>query len=82
MTCSPLFLGGLALGLGVSVVLSLGGLVGQVAIGLGFLVSAGLLARAWLPVSLTTPSEVANHPSTSTSTEIPDLIKGLSSGRG
>lgn len=78
MSCSPLFIAGLVLALGVSLILSFAGAVGQTAIALGFVVSAGLLARHWFgPAAPPVPPS-----STSPSRDIPDLIQGLSRGRG
>jgi hypothetical protein len=78
MSCSPLFIAGLVLALGVSLILSFAGAVGQTAIALGFVVSAGLLARHWFG-----PAAPPVLPSsTSPSRDIPDLIQGLSRGRG
>lgn len=77
MSCSPLFIAGLVLALGVALVLSFAGVFGQIAIACGFVISVGLLARHWFigPPLVPPTNQARPH-------DIPDLLQGLSRGRG
>ena len=79
MSCSPIFLGGMVVALGIALVLSFAGALGQAAIGAGFVVALGLLVRQWFPM----PPTPLEPPAAQTRTrEIPDVVKELARGGG